>query len=116
MPVRWPRQRRLIGQLRDILRRDFGCQDAWVVVSGDRCRLEVRAGGRRVMLLEDTEDAFWGRFYEPVQRARLHLGERSVETETWRKRAPELIAVLTPFCRERLGPSRPVGAGQGPGA
>lgn len=116
MPVRWPRQRRLIAQLRDILRRDFGCQDAWVVVSSGRCRLEVRVGGRRAVLLEDAEDAFWGRFYEPVQRERLHLGERVVETEIWRKPAPDLVAVLTAYWQEHLGPPRPPGAGPGLGA
>lgn len=116
MPVRWPRQRRLIAQLRDILRRNFGCQDAWVVVSAGRCRLEVRVSGRRAVLLEDAEDAFWGRFYQPVQRERLHLGERVVETETWRKPGSDLVAVLTAHWQERLGPLRRPGAGPGPGA
>ncbi len=106
MPVRWPKQRRLVAQLRDILRREFGCRDAWVVVSGGRCRLEVELRGRRKTLLEDDEDAFWARFYAPVQRERLHLGERVVETETWRRPTPALITVLTPYWLDRVGPLR----------
>jgi hypothetical protein len=106
MPARWPKQRRLVAQLRDLLRREFGCRDAWVVVSGGRCRLEVEIRMRRMTLLEDAEDAFWARFYAPVQRERLHLGERVVETETWRRPSAALVAVLTPYWRERVGPLR----------
>ncbi len=116
MPPRWPKQRRLVAQLRDILRREFGCQDAWVVVSGGRCRLEVLLRGRRVMLLDNAEDAFWARFYEPVQRERLRLGERLVETEMWRKPTSDLIAVLTPYWHDRVESSLRPAAGPGPGA
>ena len=105
MPVRWPKQRRLVAHLRDILRREFGCQDAWVVFSGGRCRLEVRVDARRVTLLDDAEDAFWGRFYEEVQRERLHLGERMLEKEAWRRRPADLIAILTPYWVDRVGPA-----------
>jgi hypothetical protein len=104
MHARWPKQQRLIAQLRDILQREFGCRDAWVVLSGGRCRLEVHVGGRRMTLVEDAEDAFWARFYAPVQRERLHLGERIVETQIWRRPTPALVAVLTPYWQDRLGP------------
>ncbi len=106
MHARWPKQQRLIAQLRDILQREIGCRDAWVVVSGGRCRLEVHVGGQRMTLLEDAEDAFWARFYAPVQRERLHLGERVIETQIWRRPTPALVAVLTPYWRDRVGPPR----------
>jgi DNA primase catalytic subunit len=116
MLARWPKQRRVVAQLRDILRREFGCQDAWVVVSGGRCRLEVHVAGRRVMLLEDAEDSFWARFYMPVQRERMHLGERLVETQIWRRPVADLIAVLTPHWHDRIGSRRQPGAEQEPDA
>src|SRR4030066_115543 len=74
----------LIAQLRDILQRDFGAQDAWIVRPPGRCRLDVRVGGRQVTILDDPEDAFWGRFYTPLARERMHLGERRIEVEQWR--------------------------------
>ncbi|TMI76216.1 MAG: hypothetical protein E6H05_04375 [Bacillati bacterium ANGP1] len=111
MPVRWPKQRRLVAHLRDILRREFGCQDAWVVFSGGRCRLEVRVDARRVTLLDDAEDAFWGRFYEEVQRERLHLGERILDKETWRRGPADLIAILTSYWVDRVGPHPRPGVG-----
>lgn len=87
-----------------------------MVVSAGRCRLEVLVRGRRVMLLDDAEDAFWTRFYAPVRRERLRLGERIVETETWRKPISDLIAVLTPYWHDRVElPLRPA-AEPGPGA
>jgi hypothetical protein len=116
MPPRWPKQRRLASQLRDILRREFGCQDAWVVFSGGRCRLEVRVDARRVTLLDDAEDAFWGRFYEEVPRERLRLGERILDTETWRRPPADLIAIIMPFWVDRVGPRPRPGAGPKPGA
>lgn len=116
MPVRWPKQRRLVAQLRDILRREFGCSDAWVIISGGRCRLEVRVNARRVMLLDDAEDAFWARFYEPVQRERRRLGERILETVTWRRPPADLVAVLTPYWLDRVGPRPRPGVGQKPDA
>lgn len=100
----WPKQQRLIGQLRDVLRKEFRCRDAWVIASGGRCRLEVLAGGRRMVLLDDAEDAFWARFYRPVERERLRLGERLVSVEQWRKTASDLVAVLTPYWNARVGP------------
>jgi hypothetical protein len=84
-------------------------------VSGGRCRLEVHVGGQRMTLLEDAEDAFWARFYAPVQKERLHLGERIVETEIWRRPTPALVAVLTPYWQDRAAPRRRPGEPE-PGA
>lgn len=106
MAGRWPRPQRLIQQLREVLRRDFGCQDAWVVSTGGRCRLDVRVGGRQITLLEDDENTFWARFYAPVERERLYLGEQLIEVRQWRKPADELSAVLMPFWIRRIGPPR----------
>lgn len=104
MPVGWPKQQRLIRQLREILRRDFGAQDAWVVRTADRCRLDVRAGGRLITLLEAPEDDFWARFYAPVERERRHLGESHIEVEQWRRPPADLAAILRLHWVERVGP------------
>lgn len=103
MPERWPKQQRLIRQLRDVLQREFGCQDSWVVRGGDRCRLEVRVRGRQITLLEDVEEQFWVRFYMPVERERVHLGERVVDVQQWRKPTADLVAVLTPYWLRIVG-------------
>lgn len=119
MAADWPGQRRLVEDLRDVLRREFGCQDAWVVNAGGRCRLDVRIRGRQVSLLEDLEDRFWAMFYVPVERSRLHLGERIVQLRQRRKPHADLVAVLTPYWIDRMGPlpRRSSGqAGQGRGA
>lgn len=104
MPRRWPKQQRLIHHLREVLRRDFDCQDAWVATTGAYCRLEVRIRGRQITLLEDAEDLFWALFYTPVERERMHLGERFVEVQLWRKSPKELSALLIPYWTRRVGP------------
>jgi hypothetical protein len=109
----WPKQQWLIQQLREVLRRDFGCQDAWVVAGGDRCRLDVRVDGRLVTLLEDDENAFWAQFYTPVERERLHLGERITEVRQWRRAPAELSAVLLEYWIARFG-APPVGTRRPP--
>jgi len=86
-----------------VLRRDFGAQDAWVVRTPAGCRLDVRVDGRTVALLEDAEDAFWARFYLPVARERLHLGERRLEIEPWRLAPADLAAALRPYWEARVG-------------
>jgi len=75
-----------------------------VVRTPGRCRLDVRVAGRQVTLLEDAEEAFWARFYEPVERERVHLGERYVEVHQWRRPPAGLLAVLTPLWAVRVGP------------
>ncbi len=106
MRERWPKQQRLIRQLRDVLRREFGCEDAWVVRASGGCRLEVRVQGRQVTLLEDPEEQFWARFYMPVAQERVHLGERVVHVLQWRKPAAELVALLTPHWLRCVPPRR----------
>lgn len=66
-------------------------------------RLDVRVDGRSLTLLEDTEEGFWSRFYAPVVRERLRLGERSPTIEQWRLRPAELAAVLRPLWAARVG-------------
>lgn len=103
MYERWPKQQRLLRQLRDVLQQEFGCQDAWVVRASGRCRLEVRIGGRQRLLLEDSEEHFWARFYMPVERERVHMGERLVQIQQWRKPAADLVALLTPYWLRGVG-------------
>lgn len=100
----WPQQQRLVYDLRRVLRGDFGCQDAWVVAGDGRYRLEVRVAGRQITLLDDDEEAFWARFYTPVQRNRLHLGEQVTQTLLWRKSKDELAGVLSDPWMKRVGP------------
>jgi hypothetical protein len=110
----WPQQRRLAASLREVLRRRFGCQDAWVISSGRRCRLEVLVGGRRAVLLEDEEDAFWARFYQPVRREYRRLGEKVVDTILWRRPPRDLVDLLRPYWLARFGP--PAGGAGAAGA
>ncbi len=113
MPTRWPKQQRLIRDVRDLLQREFGCQDAWVVQAGGRCRLEVRVDGRQLLLMDYPEEEFWARFYMPVERERVHLGERVVQFLQWRKPAADLVALLTPYWLQHVG-ERPHGPGRRP--
>lgn len=83
----------------------FGARDAWVVRTPGRCRLDARVGGRQVTLLDDDEDAFWARFYAPVDRERAHLGERYVTVEQWRRSPADLAAILRPYWDAAVGPS-----------
>ncbi len=103
-PAHWPKQQRLIAQLREVLRREFGAQDAWVMRTSAGCRLDVRVAGRKLSLLEAPEDDFWAQFYEPLERTRLHLGERHVDVAQWRRPPGELAAILRPYWEERVGP------------
>jgi hypothetical protein len=74
-----------------------------VVRTAEGLRLEVRVDGRRLTLLADTEDGFWARFYAPVERERMRLGEPVREVEQWRRPAPELAAILRPLWAARVG-------------
>lgn len=98
----------MIAQLRDVLQR-FGASDAWVVRTPGRCRLDVRVGGRPITLLDDDEEAFWARFYAPVERERVHLGERYLTVEQWRRRPADLAAILRPYWDDAVG-SSPAGS------
>ncbi|HXF83730.1 MAG TPA: hypothetical protein VNN19_13355 [bacterium] len=74
-----------------------------MVRTAEGLRLEVRVGGRRLTLLTDTEDGFWARFYAPVERERMRLGEPVREIEQWRRSPPELAAILRPLWAARVG-------------
>lgn len=74
------------------------------MASDGRYRLDVRVGGRQITLLDDHEEAFWTRFYTPVQRNRLHLDEEVTQTILWRKSRDELADVLIGPWTERVGP------------
>ncbi|OFX12789.1 MAG: hypothetical protein A2V59_03725 [Armatimonadetes bacterium RBG_19FT_COMBO_69_19] len=81
-----------------------------------RCRLDVRVGGRQMTILDDLEDAFWGRFYAPLERERMHLGERRIEVEQWRLGGRALAELLRPYWAARVGSpfggsTRPSGRG-----
>jgi hypothetical protein len=67
------------------------------------CRLDVRVGWRQVTILDDPEDAFWGRFYVPLERERMRLGERRIEVEQWRLGGRELVELLRPYWAARVG-------------
>jgi hypothetical protein len=99
----WPKQQRLIGQLRDVLRRQFGAQDAWVIRTPGGCRLDVRVAGRRIELLAAPEDEFWAQFYRPVEREYHHLGERLVSIEQFRLPPADLATVLRPYWEAHVG-------------
>lgn len=72
--------------------------------TADGLRLDVRVEGRSITLLDDSEEGFWARFYAPVTRERMHLGERSQEVEQWRLPPAALAAVLKPLWAARVGP------------
>ena len=76
----------------------------------------MRVSGRQVTLLDDPEDAFWVRFYAPLARERMHLGELRIEVEQWRRRSAELVELLRPYWAARVGSpfggsTRPSGRG-----
>ena len=76
----------------------------------------MRVSGRQVTLLDDPEDAFWARFYAPLERERMYLGETRIEVEQWRLRNAELVELLRPYWAARVGSpfggsTRPSGRG-----
>jgi hypothetical protein len=99
----WPGRAKLAARLREILRREFGADDAWIVHTGDRCRLEVRVGWRVVVLLDGHAGTFWAPFYTEATRRRPRPGRRSAVQVTQRGRR-ELLETLRGLWAERLGP------------
>ncbi|MDR7483691.1 MAG: hypothetical protein QN183_05735 [Armatimonadota bacterium] len=103
----WPGRAKLAARLREILRREFGADDAWVVHAGDRCRLEARVGWRVVVLLEGHARTFWAPFYVEEARRRFRQGRRPPVRLTQRGRR-ELLEMLRVLWAERVGaPRRP---------
>jgi hypothetical protein len=94
---RWPGRPLLATRLREILRREFGAADAWVVHTPGRCRLEIRDGWRVVVLLEADEQAFWAPFYTEAVRNRFAGGYLVAELAPTQRRRQDLIEVLRPL-------------------
>lgn len=91
---RWPGRRLLTARLREVLRREFDAQDAWVVHTRGRCRLEARVGWRIVVLLEGDEETFWAPFYTAAVRNRHMNGQLVAELAPTQRRRSELIEIL----------------------
>ncbi|MBI3998219.1 MAG: hypothetical protein HY355_04230, partial [Armatimonadetes bacterium] len=91
---RWPGRPLLVFRLREILRRELGARDAWVVHTPGRCRLESRVGWRIVVLLEGGEETFWAPFYTAAVRNRQVGGQIVPELAPTQRRRRELLEVL----------------------
>lgn len=110
-PARWPGRPVLAGRLREVLRREFGAADAWVVQTSGRCRLEARVGWRTVVLLEAPEETFWTTFYASGVRQR-NVDGTPIAQEVWVQRSrAALVEILRPLwarhvaCAPDIGPS-----------
>jgi hypothetical protein len=102
---RWPGRPLLVARLREILRREFGTADAWVVTAPGRCRLEARAGWRVIVLLDAGEETFWAPFYTSAVRNVSRRGQMVAVLAPTQRRRTELLEVLRPLC-ERAGLAR----------
>jgi len=94
---RWPGRRLLVGRLREVLRREFSADDAWVVYAGRSCRLEARHQWRVLILLAGEEDTFWAPFYTAAVRHRRVGGQMVGEVAPTQRRRSELVEVLRPL-------------------
>ncbi len=99
---RWPGRPLLTSRLREVLRREFGAADAWVVATPGGCRLEARFGWRIVVLLEGDEEAFWAPFYTTAVRNVHRGGHLVAELAPTHRRRGELVKILQEVC-ERAG-------------
>jgi hypothetical protein len=95
---RWPGRPLLIARLREILKREFGAIDAWVVQTPGQCRLETRVGWRVVVLLEGHEDTFWAPFYTAAVRNVRRAGRLVAELAPSQRPKKQLAEVLRPIC------------------
>jgi hypothetical protein len=95
---RWPGRPRLTARLREVLRREFGAADAWVVTTPGGCRLEARFGWRIVVLLEGDEQTFWAPFYTATVRNVHRRGHLVAELAPTHRRRSELVEVLRGVC------------------
>lgn len=94
---RWPGRPLLVGRLREVLRREFNADDAWVVHVGRSCRLEARHQWQVLILLAGQEDTFWAPFYTAAVRHRRVGGQMIGELAPTQRRRSELIEVLRPL-------------------
>lgn len=100
---RWPGRPLLVGRLREILRREFGAGDAWVVHTRGRCRLEARDGWRVVVLCEGDEATFWAPFYTAAVRNRFMEGTMVADLAPTQRRRQDLADVLRPLWTKATG-------------
>jgi hypothetical protein len=100
---RWPGRPLLAARLREILRHEFGAQDAWIVCSPGRCRLEARCGWRIVVLLEGHEPGFWAPFYTTVRRSVRARGEIVTAQVPAQRSRRDLVELLRPLWVEAVG-------------
>ncbi|MDR7420675.1 MAG: hypothetical protein QN178_17385 [Armatimonadota bacterium] len=96
MAGRWPGRPLLVARLRQILRREFGATDAWVVTTPGRCRLEARVGWRMIVLLDEPEDAFWAPFYTTAVRNVRRGGHLVSTLAPTQRRRRDLVEILRP--------------------
>jgi hypothetical protein len=92
-----------VARLREILRREFGVADAWVVHAAGRCRLEARDGWRVVVLLEGEEETFWAPFYTAAVRNRFAGGTVVADLAPTQRRRLDLVEVLRPLWAVAVG-------------
>lgn len=99
---RWPGRPLLAARLREILRREFGAADAWVVHARGRCRLEARIGWTTVVLLEGDEETFWAPFYTSVVRTVHVRGEVVAQPAPTQRPRRDLVETLRPLWAEAV--------------
>ncbi len=105
---RWPGRPLLVGRLREILRREFGAGDAWVVHTRGRCRLEARDGWRVVVLCEGDEETFWAPFYTAAVRNRFREGTMVADMAPTQRRRDHLMEILRPLWTKATGNGVPL--------
>lgn len=94
---RWPGRPLLVARLREVLRREFHADDAWVVCAGRLCRLEARVQWRVRVLKEGEEETFWAPFYTAAVRHRRVGGQMVGELAPTQRRRSELVEILRPM-------------------
>jgi len=104
---RWPGRPLLVTRLREILRREFGAGDAWVVHTTGRCRLEARDGWRIVVLLKGDEETFWAPFYTAAVRNRFVGGTMIADLAPTQRRRQDLVEILRPLWKVAAGRGSP---------
>jgi hypothetical protein len=100
---RWPGRPLLVARLREVLHREFGAGDAWVVHTPGRCRLEARDGWRTIVLYESAEESFWAPFYTAAVRNRFSGGTVIADLAPTQRRRDDLVEVLRPLWAEATG-------------
>ena len=100
---RWPGRPLLVTRLREVLHREFGAGDAWVVHTPGRCRLEARDGWRIVILLEGDEETFWAPFYTAAVRNRFADGHMIADLAPTQRRRQDLVEILRPLWEAATG-------------